>query len=124
MINIFLKPCLNGMLDNINGENIIKNLTKLKNKNINLYIEMRSTVNEQHNTPFWNLGSNCLALLLIISTFIPDKDDKVNNINANSEAIVGIFFILIFASLIKVGIKEANKNYYERMLMYFYEIDH
>lgn len=136
-LNIFLKPCPNDRLDNINGENIIKNLTKLKNKNINLYIKMKSTVKGQNNTPFWNLGSIYLALVPIISTlfshnffvdiintFIPGKDNKVNNINATTEALVGIFFILIFASLIKVGIKEANKNYYERMLMYFDEIDH
>lgn len=136
-LNVFLKPCPNLMLDDINGENIIKNLTKLKNKNINLYMKMKLTVKEQNNIPFWDLGSICIALVPIISTlfshnffvdiintFIHNKGDNVNKIKATTEALVGIFFIIIFASLIKVGIKETNKNYYERMVMYFDEVDH
>lgn len=135
-LNIFLRPVVSSKLDSINGTNIIQNLYILKQKNIDTYFKLKVNVKLKNDPPFWNLGSIFIAILSILSTlashnffvdvinaFTPGKGDKINNINFTVEIFIGILFLLICISLIKVGLNKVNQAYYERMLMYFNEIE-
>ncbi len=120
-LNIFLRPVVSNKLDSINGTNIIQNLSKLKQKNIDTYFKLKVNVKLKNDPPFWNLGSIFIALLPILSTlvshdffvdiinaFTPGKGDNINNLNFTIEIFIGILFLLIFISLIKVGLNKVN----------------